>query len=52
MIPPRKKILVHQNLDISAIKHENDVSIVQADAVHVEILTHGQVEDLDDQVAL
>lgn len=48
MIPPRGKVLVHQNLDFSAMQHENDVSIVQADAVYVETLTHGQAEDLDD----
>lgn len=34
-----------------AIQHENDVSIVQADAVYVETLTYGQTEDLDNQVA-
>ncbi|CAA7027376.1 unnamed protein product [Microthlaspi erraticum] len=47
-IPSRGKVLVHQNLDFNVMQQENDNSIVQAAAVNVETLTHGQAEDLDD----
>lgn len=52
MIPPRGKVLVNQTLDLTAMQHDNDDSIVQVDSLHVETLSnlHGPPEDLDDPI--
>lgn len=52
MIHPRGKVLVNQSLEFTAMQHDKDDSIVQAESLDVETLSyqHGQPEDLDDPV--
>lgn len=49
VIQPRGRVLLNQNLDFTAMQHENDDPIVYADSLHVETLTnlHGLAEELD-----
>ncbi|KAL1200317.1 hypothetical protein V5N11_004390 [Cardamine amara subsp. amara] len=51
VIQPRGKILVRQNLDLTAMQYENNYPVVDVDPLQVETLTdlHGKVDDLDDK---